>query len=113
MTECMTVALAVALYGCCTGQRLLSLYIGADNKDHYIGDEAQAKRNLRINYPIDRGLVMNWTDMEHIWHHTFYNELRVAPEEHPVLVSFVSPVIGPPQSLVMWVGQSMPSAAAD
>ena len=36
-----------------------------------------------MKYPI----VNNWDDMERIWNHGFFNELRVNPEEHGVMLT--------------------------
>jgi len=62
--------------------------VGGDDKEIYVGDEAQAKRGmLKLEYPIEHGIVKDWDYMDKIWHHTFFNELRVDPTEHSVLLT--------------------------
>ncbi|ETO15613.1 actin [Reticulomyxa filosa] len=71
----------------------------ANVKDVYVSDEAVTKREiLQLQYPIERGVVTNWDDMEKLWHHTFRkfnlkigyvkkNVLCIAPEEYNVLLT--------------------------
>ncbi|KAJ5075102.1 actin [Anaeramoeba ignava] len=58
------------------------------SKSQYIGNEAQENKEiLNLSYPIQKGIIENWDNMEKMWHHIFYNELKIAPEEHPVLIA--------------------------
>ena len=51
-----------------------------------VGDIPSRRKAPLLNYPIERGVIVNWNDMEKIWDHTFYNELQVKPEEHPLVL---------------------------
>lgn len=77
------------VFPCLIGRaRHIDVLAGVEQRDHYVGDAALIMKGvLTIQYPIEHGIVTNWDDMEKIWHHTFYNELRIDPEEHPVMLT--------------------------
>ena len=55
---------------------------GLSMKDEWIGYEAMDRKSiLNLTCPISAGIVESWEDMEKVWWHTFYNELRVHPSE--------------------------------
>lgn len=63
-------------------------------KSLYVGDEALSKRRLlNITRVMDKRIVTNWDDMQKMWRHTFYNELRSLSEEQPVLLT--EPTLNP------------------
>ena len=68
--------------------RQQSVMVGMAQRDACVGDEVWNRHGIMAeSYPLQRGIVTNWEDMEKIWHHTLYNELRIQPEEHPVLLT--------------------------
>lgn len=64
------------------------LMVGMDKNDIYVGHEAkELKKVLNIYEPIKKGQIENWEYMENVWHHSFYNELKMAPEDHKCLMA--------------------------
>ena len=66
-----------------------TLMVGPKQKDYFVGDEVVQSRRAYLweSYPMKHGIITSWHDMEGIWRHTFYNQLRIAPEEHAVLLT--------------------------
>ncbi|KAJ6244518.1 actin-7-related [Anaeramoeba flamelloides] len=62
--------------------------IGMEKKQYYVGQEAINKRGiLSLKYPIEHGKVCHWDDLDKILNHTFYDELKICPKSHPVLIT--------------------------
>lgn len=41
---------------------------------------------MKLNYPIEHGVITNWDDMEQLWRHIF-DQLKVSAKEHPILLT--------------------------
>jgi actin len=48
---------------------------------------AVSDNEINLRYPINHRIVRDWNDMGKLWHHTFYNELKVDPMDYPVLLT--------------------------
>lgn len=74
-------------------QRIMAGSLGDDTKwrtqdEMLVGEVAQKNRGLlKLKYPIEHGIVTDWDDMERLWFHTYTQDLKAVPEEHPVLIT--------------------------
>lgn len=61
---------------------------GANQKKYFVGEEALHRDEvLHLHYPIERGLITGWDDMEKLWKHLFEWELGVKASDRPVLMT--------------------------
>ncbi|EUB58199.1 Actin, cytoplasmic [Echinococcus granulosus] len=64
------------------------MMVGVRKPEYFVGHAAQQMRGvLTLQYPVENGVIKNWDDIERIWYHTFYNELRVHPEDQACLLT--------------------------
>ena len=64
--------------------RNAGISIAMGDRSYRVGESAQKNRGLlNLTYPIQGGVIKDWDDMERVWHYTFFEALKVPPEEHP------------------------------
>ncbi|CUS22340.1 LAQU0S05e03180g1_1 [Lachancea quebecensis] len=62
---------------------------GLASDTQLIGNEAQKMRGLlKLQYPLEHGVVQDWSGLEQLWTYVFYNSLKLANiDEHPMLIT--------------------------
>ncbi|XP_006003731.1 actin-like [Latimeria chalumnae] len=53
----------------------------------YAGSSVPPTEDVLRKRPVTHGVVTDWDVMEMLWHHIFYMEMKVAPEDQPVLIT--------------------------
>ncbi|KAG5509578.1 hypothetical protein JKF63_06283 [Porcisia hertigi] len=65
-----------------------SIAMAAGMNEQEVGEEALVKQGiLDVHHPIRNGFINDWGDVEKLWSHLFFNELRVSPETHCFLLT--------------------------
>ncbi|KAG5484055.1 hypothetical protein LSCM1_05909 [Leishmania martiniquensis] len=62
--------------------------MAAGMNEQEVGEEALRKQGIfDVHHPIRDGFINDWGDVEKLWSHLFFNELRVSPETHCFLLT--------------------------
>ncbi|MHA1647038.1 MAG: hypothetical protein ACTSVL_05650, partial [Promethearchaeota archaeon] len=71
-----------AVFPTVVGKPKYKMMTGGKAQEIYVGNDTTRMRGvLKLEYPIDRGQVINWDAYYAILNHIFYNILRVDPKE--------------------------------
>ncbi|XP_036998342.2 actin-like protein 7A [Artibeus jamaicensis] len=61
---------------------------GDNRKETFVGQELlHPEVRLRLINPLRHGIIVDWDSVQTIWEYLFQQEMKIAPEEHAVLVS--------------------------
>ncbi len=70
------------------GQHLSEFFLSDSDSKYYIGHDAINKKgDLTFISPVKKGLIDDWKHMQMVWEYSFNYELKVDPQEHPVLLT--------------------------
>ncbi len=76
------------VFPCLTGtEKYKSVMVDVGAREVYVGNDAMRMRGvLKVNYPIQRGNIMDWNDYYEILNHIFYTLLRIEDlSKYPII----------------------------